>query len=189
MTIRNPVEWSMDQFRTADRVPVPALGTTNLAGESHLAPLEVRRIEMADLREVLIKGFEDFGANRTDVMFLCVIYPVIGVVLARLASGYEMLPLLFPLVSGFALIGPVAAIGLYQMSRRREEGHQATWADAFGVVRSPSFGGIALLGLMLIGIFVLWLAAAFTIYRFTLGPKLPASVGAFVQDVFQTPAG
>ena len=75
------------------------------------------------------------------------------------------------------------------MSRRREEGRHATWADAFGVVRSPSFGGIVLLGLLLIGIFALWLLAAFGIYQATLGPAPPVSIGAFAHDVFLTPAG
>ena len=190
MTIRNPVQWGAEQFRTAGRSFSPAAGEARqTGGERHLALPEVRRIEVADLRDVLAKGFEDFGANRTDVIFLCVLYPVIGVVLARLAAGYDMLPLLFPLASGFALVGPLAAVGLYQMSRRREDGHHATWADAFSVVRSPSFGGIVLLGLLLIAIFVLWLVAAFAIYGATLGPKPPVSVDAFAHDVFLTPAG
>jgi uncharacterized membrane protein len=188
MAIRNPVEWSIEQFRVPGSAPGPASGTASLA-EDHLAIPEVRRIEVADLRDALVKGFEDFGANRTDVIFLCVIYPLIGAVLARFAAGYNMLPLLFPLASGFALVGPLAAVGLYQMSRRREDGHDATWADAFGVVRSPGFGGIVLLGLLLIGIFVLWLMAAFGIYHVTLGPESPVSVSAFAHDVFLTPAG
>jgi uncharacterized membrane protein len=65
----------------------------------------VSRIGAADLRDVLAKGLRDFGTYRTDVMFLCVIYPVVGLVLARLAFGYDMLPLMFLLASGFALLG------------------------------------------------------------------------------------
>ena len=189
MTIRNPVEWGVEQFRTAGRAVGSSAGDGYPAKEGDLALPEVSRIKAADLREVLAKGFEDFGANRTDVIFLCVIYPLIGVVLARLTAGYDMLPLLFPLASGFALVGPLAAVGLYEMSRRREEGLHVTWADAFGVLRSPSFGGIAMLGLLLVEIFVLWLMAAFAIYHATLGPKPPVSVGAFAHDVFLTPAG
>ena len=189
MTIRNPVEWGVEQFRTAGRAIGSSAGDGYPAKEGDLALPEVRRITVADLGEALTKGLEDFGANRTDVIFLCVIYPLIGVVLARLTAGYDMLPLLFPLASGFALVGPLAAVGLYEMSRRREEGLHVTWADALGVVRSPSFGGIAMLGLLLVEIFVLWLMAAFAIYRATLGPEPPVSVSAFAHDVFLTPAG
>ena len=131
----------------------------------------------------------DFGAYRTDVIFICIIYPLAGLILARLAAGYDMLPLVFPLASGFALIGPVAAVGLYEMSRRREQGADITWLDAFGVLKAPAFGAIVVLGLVLLAIFLLWLAAAWAIYQATLGPEPPASVGSFVRDVFTTGAG
>jgi uncharacterized membrane protein len=137
----------------------------------------------------LARGFSDFGAYRTDVIFLCLIYPIIGIVLARLTFGYEMLPLLFPLASGFALVGPVAAVGLYEMSRRREQGVEIGWADAFAVVRSPAFGAILVLGLVLLAIFLVWLLAAQLIYQLTLGPEPPVSIAAFVRDVFTTSAG
>jgi uncharacterized membrane protein len=190
MTIRNPVEWATDQLRLA----AFAVESASLAGrrtDSDLrAPLpEVRRIGAADLRDALARGLDDFVAYRTDVIFLCVVYPVIGLILARLAFGYGMVPLLFPLASGFALVGPFAAVGLYEMSRRREQGVNATLPDAFGVVRSRSFGAIAVLGLLLVAIFLFWLLAAEAIYAVTLGPEPPASIASFVRDVFTTSAG
>jgi uncharacterized membrane protein len=136
-----------------------------------------------------MRGLEDFEAYRTDVIFLCLTYPVVGIALAWLTFGHEMLPLLFPLASGFALVGPVAAVGLYEMSRRREQGIRITWADAFGVVQSPGFGAILVLGLILVTIFLLWLLTANLIYQFTLGPEQPALITAFARDVFTTSAG
>jgi uncharacterized membrane protein len=190
MTIRNPIEWATDQIKLAGLV----VGSASRAGvgiEENLAPTlpEVRRLTIADLGDVLAKGLDDFAAYRTDVVFLCVIYPVIGLVMARFAFGYGMLPLLFPLASGFALIGPFAAVGLYEMSRRRERGGNVAWPDAFGVIGSRSFGAIIVLGLLLVAIFLLWLIAAESIYEVTLGPQPPVSAGSFARDVFTTGAG
>jgi len=190
MTIRNPIEWASDQFKLAGLV-VGSASRAGIGGEADLeAPLpEVRQIGVADLKDVLARGLVDFAAYRTDVIFLCVVYPVIGLILGRLAFVYGTLPLLFPLASGFALVGPFAAVGLYEMSRRREQGGNVAWPDAFGVVASRSFGAIIVLGLLLVAIFLLWLIAAESIYEMTLGPEPPVSLGSFVRDVFTTRAG
>ena len=190
MTIRNPIEWATDQIKLAGLV----VGSASRAGvgiEENLAPTlpEIRHLTIADLGDVLAKGLDDFAAYRTDVVFLCAIYPVIGLVMARFAFGYGMLPLLFPLASGFALIGPFAAVGLYEMSRRRERGGNVAWPDAFGVIGSRSFGAIVVLGLLLVVIFLLWLIAAESIYELTLGPQPPVSVGSFGRDVITTATG
>ncbi len=190
MTIRNPIEWATDQIKLAGLV----VGSASRAGvriEENLEPTlpEVRRLAIADLWDALVRGLDDFAAYRTDVIFLCVVYPVIGLIMGRLAFGYGMLPLLFPLASGFALIGPFAAVGLYEMSRRREQGGHVAWPDAFGVIRSRSFGAIVVLGLLLVAIFLIWLITAETIYEVTLGPQPPASIGSFARDVFTTGAG
>jgi uncharacterized membrane protein len=189
-TIRNPIEWILDQLKLAGRAVGSARHSLHDIREHlHSPPPAVRRISIAELRDVLAKGYDDFGAYRTDVIFLCVIYPIVGLVLARVAFGEGMLPLLFPLASGFALVGPFAAVGLYEMSREREQGVDVTWANAFGVVRSPAFGGVVLLGLLLVVLFLVWLGTAQLIYNLTLGPEPPASVAAFVRDVFTTSAG
>ena len=184
MHIRNPVEWSLDQVRSAGSV----VGRT--ARRHEAAVPRIRRISLADLRYALARGIDDFAAFRSDVVFLVFVYPLAGLVLARLAFGYDLLPLLFPLASGFALIGPIAAVCLYEMSRRREAGaEEVGWADAFAVFRSPAIGSIVLFGLLLLAIFAVWIGVASTIYDLTLGPKPPVSAAAFVHDVFATEPG
>jgi uncharacterized membrane protein len=190
LTIRNPVEWSVDQVRRA-AVAVDRAGEAvrGAQAELHSPAPPVARIGVADLRAALSEGLADFAACRTDVVALCLIYPIVGLVLFRAAAGLQTLPLLFPLASGFALVGPFAALGLYEISRRRETGAAVGWADAFGVVRAPAIAAIVFLGLALIAIFLLWLLAAEVIYLLTLGPEPPASLGAFVHDVVRTHAG
>src|SRR6187200_541211 len=105
------------------------------AESSYLRPT-VRRIGLRDLKDALARGLADFSAMPTHAVFLCLIYPIVGLLLARLTLGYEVLPLLFPLAAGFTLLGPFAAIGLYELSRRRERGEEATAWDALEFVRS-----------------------------------------------------
>jgi uncharacterized membrane protein len=157
--------------------------------ESIRARPVVRTIGIADLRDALARGIADFSAMPTHAVFLCLIYPIVGVVLARLTLGYDLLPLLFPLAAGFALVGPFAALGFYELSRRREEGLDISWQDAFDVLRSPSRGAIALLGVLLLTIFAIWIAVAQAIYVANFGYEPAAAIGDFLRQIFATPAG
>jgi uncharacterized membrane protein len=150
---------------------------------------EVRRIGLADIGDALHEGMDDFMASPTHLIFLGLIYPVAGLLLGRIASGSNALHLVYPLVTGFALIGPAAAIGMYELSRQREEGHPVRALNAFDVLRRPQIGAILLLAAMLAVLFVLWLMAAQAIYEITFGGYVPASISDLVTAVFTTPAG
>lgn len=189
-TIRNPIEWTGAQLaQTAHGLASAYRSLHHIQETIHSPAPAVRRISVADVWDALAKGYGDLAAYRSDVIFLCVVYAAAGLVLARLAFGASMLPLIFPLMSGFAIVGPFAAVGLYEMSRLREQGVKAAWGNAFDVVRSPTAGAILVLGLLLIAIFLLWLLAAWIVYRYTLGPEQPASVMSFIHDVFLTDPG
>src|ERR1700760_2822720 len=120
---------------------------------------ETRTIGLSDLHQALKLGWEDFKAVPSHAIILCVIYPVLGLLLARAAFGYAVIPLLFPLAAGFALLGPFAALGLYELSKHRESGREPSASDALDVLRSPSFGAMLGLGTLLLALFVVWIAA------------------------------
>jgi uncharacterized membrane protein len=186
--IENPFEFMIEKLSWAASDAGRALRFDPARHADQAVPA-VRRIGVADLFDALRKGMADVGATRDDVLFIGLIYPLAGLVLARLAFSYDLLPLVFPLASGFALIGPFAAVGLYEMSRRRERGEHVTWGDSFGVLRSPALGSILLAGGILLALFGVWLAVAYQIYLINLGHAAPQSVAGFERSVFATGGG
>ena len=186
--VENPFEFVIEKLGWAasdiGRAVLP--NPTRHIGEA--VPV-VQKITVSDLWDSLKKGVADVGALRDDILFIGLIYPLAGLVLARLAFSLDLLPLVFPLASGFAIIGPVAAIGLYELSRRRELGDHVTWLDAFGVFRSPAIMSIVGLGLILLAMFFVWLGVAFQIYLINLGGPAPQTLAAFERSVFQTGGG
>lgn len=150
---------------------------------------EVRRITTADLTDALRLGLADFRAMPSHLIMLALAYPILGLIASRWAFGNALLPLLFPLVAGFALVGPLAAVGLYEISRRREAGLQTAWSDVFRVLDAPSIKALALLGVVILGIFVAWLFTAMAIYQWAFGDQQPATLGAFWRDITTTAHG
>lgn len=149
----------------------------------------VRRIGTADLIDALARGLDDFKAMPTHVVFLCLIYPVVTLIFARIYAGYEVLPLVFPLLAGYTLIGPLVATGMYELSRRREQGLDTSLVRTFDVFRSPSILAILTLGAGLMLVYFAWLGAAWTIYVLTFGSAVPTSILGFVDQVLTTAAG
>lgn len=185
--VENPFEYAAEKVSWAVRdfsrflIPHPE----RHAGQ---AVPQVRRIGVADLRDALKKGVEDMGALRDDVLFIGLIYPIAGVVLAAAAFNYNLLMMLFPLASGFAIVAPVAATGLYEMSRRRERGEEVNWLDAMKVFSSSAIGSIIGVGLLLLAIFGAWMTVAYQIGVATLGAETPPTLRMFLERVFLSEA-
>ncbi len=158
------------------------------AGQTVAHP-DVRRIGYSDVIDALRSGLADFWEKPSHYAFICLVYPIVGVIMLTWASGGNVVQLVYPLLTGFALLGPIAAIGLYEISRRRELNLDTSWRHALEVRNSPAIPAILALGLFLLVLFVAWMFAAQSIYEWLYGSTLPTSIFGFIADVLTTQRG
>jgi uncharacterized membrane protein len=166
--------------RTADVYATPAAARTTP---------RVRRIFARDVGAALAAGWRDFLRAPTQLVFLVLLYPVVGLFAAWAAADRDLTPLIWPFTAGFALVGPVAALGIYEISRRIEQGRPVSWLNVFDVLWAPALPAIALLALLVAAIFLAWLGTAQAIYQAAFDERAPASFAAFLVRVFTTPEG
>jgi uncharacterized membrane protein len=150
---------------------------------------EVRLIGEADLKWALSEGWNDFKAKRGDLIFLPLIYPIVGLIAAAAAFNVQLLPLLFPLVAGLSILGPAVASGFYELARRREAGLESSWRHFLDPLSGRSRLPLALLTGGLLVLFAGWILVASLIYTATMGGYHPATLSAFLGALFGTPEG
>ncbi|MGQ0660780.1 DUF2189 domain-containing protein [Sphingosinicella sp.] len=150
--------------------------------------IPVRTIDAGDLNAALREGLADFREKRGDIFIVGLIYPIIGFAAAALSLGGAFVPLFFPILAGVGLLGPVAALGFYELARRREAGLESTWSHFFDVAKRPAWESILGVTGILLVIFLVWVAVAWVLYAAFLGAA-PATPGDFLTALFTTSRG
>ncbi|MGL4240033.1 MAG: DUF2189 domain-containing protein [Beijerinckiaceae bacterium] len=163
--------------------------TGSPASRSTTGNFTINTLRTSDLGDVLRLGWRDFMAMPSHLVFLVAVYPAAAFMLAQLTYSLDMLPMFFPLVAGFAILGPFVGLLLYEISRRRELGLEPRWHDALKVFDSPSRGSFFFIALMLLAIFAAWLVAAARLYTGIMGVTAHDSVGSFLSAVLTTSEG
>lgn len=159
------------------------------AAESAAPEIPVRKLRPSDLNLSLREGLNDFLSMRGDLIFVGLLYPLIGAVTAAVALGSNFLQLFFPIAAGISLLGPIVAVGFYELARREEAGLHSNWSHFFDVVKRPSADGLGAVAALLVLIFALWVAVAQGLYAALWGTTEMDSVGAFLSRLFTTPEG
>ena len=157
-------------------------------GNSDVDP-KIIKIGYSEVLNALAEGFEDFWEKPSHNFFLYLVYPFIGFILIRWASTGDAFQLIYPLIAGFALIGPFAALGLYEISRRRELDLDTSWRHAFAVFRSPAIPSILVIGILLLSLLLLWLSVSQGLYDRFYGPDEPSSFAILVSSLLTTSRG
>ncbi len=151
--------------------------------------IEIRRITVTDVKDALRRGVDDFFARPSHLIFLAAIYPVISFAFFIVISGREFWPILWPLAAGFTLVGPIAAIGLMEISRERERGRDVHWREALGVIGEGRLPALIVLAVVLLVIFIGWLLAAQALYVSLFGEPYGVTLPEFLHNLFFTPEG
>jgi uncharacterized membrane protein len=166
-----------------------ATQTMSASRTARSRPIPVRIITDDDLRFSLRQGFEDFRDLRGDLVFAGLIYTLIGLAAVVMTTSRPLMPFFFPVVAGVALLGPVAAVGFYELARRREKGEEVHWFNFLDVRKRPSLDDMGVVAGLLLLIFFGWLLAAGILYALLFGWATPTSVGGFLSMIFTTARG
>jgi uncharacterized membrane protein len=162
---------------------------TVVRGSAQAQQIPIRTITNDDLRHALREGLDDFLAMRGDILIAGLVYTFIGIAAVVMTTNKPLMPYFFPVVAGVGLLGPVAAVGFYELARRREEGHQSNWSHFFDVIKRPAADDMGVVAGLLLVIFLGWLAAAGALYAMLFGFWTPASIGDFLTTIFTTVNG
>jgi len=129
---------------------------------------EVRSVAVTDIAEALVDGLRDFQALPLYGLAFGALYAVGGIAIILCLAAFGMAYLAYPLAAGFALIGPFVAIGLYEVSRRRETGQPVSFSAIWSTIRSRSeIGWMALVTLF---VFLAWMYQVWLLISLLLGP-------------------
>ncbi len=151
--------------------------------------IQIRKISLKDLRQSLREGVEDYTDKpTTSIALLILYYPLFVVTFTLSALGQDLRYLIFPVVAGFTLMGPLVAIAFFEMSRQHEHGLKMRWRTAFDFIHTCSFAPILALSILMTLLYAGWLYAAELIF-FSLFAATPASVTEFLTQLFSTRDG
>lgn len=135
------------------------------AGQTPIAPYAVaNNLTFADIRAALAAGWRDFAAYPAFGLFFAAFYAVGGAVLVygliRLGEGAWSIPV----IAGFPIIAPFAAVGLYEVSRRRQTGLPIDWRSILWALRGRGDDQVLMVAGIVFVAFSFWMILAHGIF-------------------------
>jgi uncharacterized membrane protein len=140
---------------------------------------EVRRVSMGAPFRWLARGWDDFRAAWKASAFYGAVFAGMGWLVALVfRHAYEYV---WALTTGFLLVGPFLAIGLYELSRRRERGEPPWLAPTLDAWR-PNVGSIGIFALVLGVLLLVWSRASLVVIAVSFPNEMP-SLERFMANV------
>lgn len=149
---------------------------------------EVKRVDVADLTEVLGLAANDMRRATGMSLFFGVVYALGGLGLVVLFLQRDVPFLIYPTAMGFALLAPFFAAGLYDISRRLEAGEPLSWSAVLSSIWRASGRDLGWMAFVTAFTFIIWMDIA-AMLTFAFMGFSASSVAEFIHDVFMTPHG
>jgi uncharacterized membrane protein len=146
----------------------------------HAPAPPVRIVSLTAPVRWLAKGWQDYRAYPLPSLFYGICFAAMGWAIAlTFRHAYEYVS---ALVTGFFLVGPFLAIGLYELSRRRERGEPVRLAPTLDAWRR-NVGAIGMFSLVLVVILLVWARASLVVFALFYTGEMPTVAGFLAQIV------
>ena len=150
---------------------------------------EVRAVTVADLRASLLWGATDFARAPAIGLAIGALFTLVGIAITLALAVWHLPWMIYPFAIGFPLIGPFAAVGLYEVSRRLEAGQRPDWPAVLTVIWAQRRREISWMAFTMLFIFWMWMYQVRLLMALTLGRMSYATLDRFVEVVLTTPQG
>jgi uncharacterized membrane protein len=149
----------------------------------------VQTVTFADIRAAVADGWRDFAAAPAFGLFFGAVYALGGLLVVGSVVALDMEYLAYPLAAGFALIGPFIAVGLYEVSRRREQGKPLTWGGVLGAMNQSRRSELSWMAFVMLFALVLWMYQIRLLIAFLMADSAAGTMGDFMTQLVTTTNG
>jgi len=158
--------------------------------ETGLRPMPlVNKITVNDVIDALAAGLQDFRAAPVYGLAIGTFFAVGGLFVILSAAALNMSYLSYPAAAGFVLIGPFAAVGVYEVSRRLKNGEELSWAKVFGAMWAQKGRELSWMAFVVLFIQIMWMYQVRLLLALFLGFRSFSSFDEFLTEVIGTPEG
>ncbi|NVO14696.1 MAG: DUF2189 domain-containing protein [Rhodoplanes sp.] len=150
---------------------------------------QVRPVTVRDIVEALAAGLRDFQAAPLYGLAFGALYAIGGMLIVYCAFAAGVGYLAYPLAAGFALVGPFIAVGLYEVSRRRETGEPLSWSAVLRTIWAQGHRELGWMAFVTLFVFIVWMYQVRLLIALMLGLRSFTSLQEFLVVISTTPEG
>lgn len=150
---------------------------------------QIRELSVGDIRAALMHGLSDFAHAPLYGLFFGGVFALAGIIIVLAMTWWNIPWMIYPFAIGFPLIGPFAAAGLYEVSRRLEEGRPLSLKEVLSVVWAQRGRELSWMAFVMLFVFWIWMYQVRLLIALFLGRMSFSTLEKFMTIVLTTEQG